>query len=133
MTKKKLRIISLFTGIGGLDMGFDGKVIVHKDSISYKKFIKKKYSIKNFVVLKKHNCFGYNNNEKYNTTSIYDLIKNKFVFPQAEIIIGGFPCQDFSHSGKRQGFLSNTSHDLKKDTNTNILEMHSTIIKLFNC
>jgi hypothetical protein len=46
MTKKKLRIISLFTGIGGLDMGFDGKVIVHKDSISYKKFIKKNIVLK---------------------------------------------------------------------------------------
>jgi len=26
----KLKVISLFTGIGGMDMGFDGEVIVHK-------------------------------------------------------------------------------------------------------
>ena len=31
--KNKLKVLSLFTGIGGMDMGFDGEVIVHKDSI----------------------------------------------------------------------------------------------------
>ena len=126
----KLKVISLFTGIGGMDMGFDGEVIVHKDSIINKEFIDKPYTIKDFVVLKKNNfecvfqndilqgakeVFGFNNdNSKYNTTSIYNLISENFIFPQADIVIGGFPCQDFSHAGKRKGFKSNKGHDLKE-------------------
>ncbi len=124
------KVISLFTGIGGMDMGFDGEVIVHKDSIINKEFIDKPYTINDFVVLKKNNfdcvfqndilkgakeVFGFNNdNSKYNTTSIYNLISENFVFPKADIVIGGFPCQDFSHAGKRKGFKSNKGHDLKE-------------------
>ena len=51
----KLKVISLFTGIGGMDMGFDGEVILHKDSIINKEFIDKPYTINDFVVLKKNN------------------------------------------------------------------------------
>ena len=104
----KLKVISLFTGIGGMDMGFDGEVIVHKDSIINKEFIDKPHTTNDFVVLKKNKfecvfqndilegakeVFGFNNdNSKYNTTSIYNLISENFVFPKADIIIGGFPC-----------------------------------------
>ena len=49
----KLKVLSLFTGIGGMDMGFDGEVIVHKDSIINKEFVDKEYTTKDFVVLKK--------------------------------------------------------------------------------
>ena len=49
----KSKVISLFTGIGGMDMGFDGEVIVHEDSIINKEFVDKPSTIKDFVVLKK--------------------------------------------------------------------------------
>ena len=141
------KVISLFTGIGGMDMGFDGEVIVHKDSIINKEFIDKPYTINDFVVLKKNNfdcvfqndilkgakeVFGFNNdNSKYNTTSIYNLISENFVFPKADIVIGGFPCQDFSHAGKRKGFKSNKGHDLKEKVDIEKENSRGTLYKSF--
>ena len=145
--KEKIKVLSLFTGIGGMDMGFDGEVIIHKDSIINEEFIYKPYTIEDFVVLKKNNfvsvfqndilkgakeVFGFNNdNSKYNTTSIYSLISDNFVFPEADIVIGGFPCQDFSHAGKREGFKSNIGHDLKEDVDTEKENSRGTLYKSF--
>ena len=116
----KLKVLSLFSGIGGMDMGFDGEVILHNDSIINKEFIDKQYNIIDFVVLKKNNfecvfqndilngakeVFGFNNdNINYNTKSIYDLVSENFAFPDADIVLGGFPCfitgtQVLTHNG----------------------------------
>jgi DNA (cytosine-5)-methyltransferase 1 len=145
--KNKLKVLSLFTGIGGMDMGFDGEVIVHKDSIINKEFIDRPYNIDNFVVLKKNNfecvfqndilegakkAFGLNyDNSNYNTTSIYNLISENFEFPKADVVIGGFPCQDFSHAGKRNGFESNKGHDLKEKVDTEKANSRGTLYKSF--
>jgi DNA (cytosine-5)-methyltransferase 1 len=143
----KYKVLSLFTGIGGMDMGFDSEIVVHEDSIINKEFIDKRHKIKDFVILKKNNfecifqndilegakeVFGLNNDDsKYNTTSIYNLIKENFKFPDADIIIGGFPCQDFSHAGKRKGFESNKGHDLKEEVNTEKENSRGTLYKSF--
>jgi DNA (cytosine-5)-methyltransferase 1 len=147
VTEEEKKVISLFTGIGGMDMGFNMDVIVHKDSILNKEFINEEYIINNFVVLKKKNfecvfqndilkgakeVFGFNNdNSNYNTTSIYTLISENFVFPYADIVIGGFPCQDFSHSGKRKGFKSNKGHDLKEKVDIEKENSRGTLYKSF--
>ena len=52
----------------------------------------------------------------YYLDSIVNLVNahktGKTVFPEyADVVIGGFPCQDFSVSGKRLGFSSNKNHD----------------------
>lgn len=142
----KRTVLSLFTGVGGMDMGFDGEVIVHRKSIVDPNWILRDDTVNGFVVLKPHNfetvfqndisvvakeIFGLNgDNSKYNTTSIYSLIDEGYSFPNADVVIGGFPCQDFSHAGRRRGFHSLKSHDLR-DTVVNENNSRGTLYKSF--
>jgi len=130
----KYKVLSLFSGIGGMDMGFGGDVIVHKDSIKDNQFNYIKDIITtNFVKLTPTNfeivfqndilegakkIYELNNStypKNYIISSIYDLLKDKYKFPKSDVIIGGFPCTDFSQSGKRLGFNSTKSHNLKDE------------------
>lgn len=136
-TDKKYSVLSLFTGIGGMDMGFGGDVIVHKNSIStdFANNIKCKYkSIDGFVNLipkmfnvvfqndilegAKKVCELNNTDCNYIVKSIYELLSENYNFPKTDIVIGGFPCNDFSHAGKRKGFNSETTHNLKDELTT---------------
>ena len=142
-----LKVLSLFTGIGGMDMGFDGEVVVHQDSIADKELIDRQHTTAGFVVLRKNRfkcifqndilegakeVFGFNNdNTNYNTTSVYNLISENFAFPAADIVVGGFPCQDFSHAGKRNGFKSSKGHDLKETVDTSKGNSRGTLYKSF--
>ena len=136
--KTTLNILSLFSGCGGMDLGFEGDFSVLKSSvneISSADFIDRKLE-NNFVQLKKTrfktvfandilkdarntwvNYFSKrgHNAENYQTDSIVDLVKlhqsGTEVFPKnIDIVTGGFPCQDFSVAGKRNGFNSHKNH-----------------------
>jgi DNA (cytosine-5)-methyltransferase 1 len=87
MIKKKLKLLDLFSGIGGFSLGlestgfFETIAFVEKD-----KFCQK--------VLKKN----------FNNIPIEEDIKNvKGSNYKADVITGGFPCQPFSVAGKRKG------------------------------
>lgn len=140
MSKK--RVLSLFSGCGGMDIGFEGNFKTVRSSINSKK---NKDWIKNsdgkWVTVKEtgfqtvfandirpdaksawvsyFSKFYDNANEIYHLESIVDLVKRsqkgEKVFPEnIDIVTGGFPCQDFSIAGKRLGFKSDKSHSGEK-------------------
>ena len=116
------RVLSLFSGMGGMDIGFAEQVIVHKQSIANSSLIEKSSSIPDFVELRRlpfHIVFQNDIlpeakriaelnhwDHHYHLRDIRDLLDENYDFPAAEVVTGGFPCQDFSHAGKRQGFSS---------------------------
>lgn len=132
-----LNMLSLFSGCGGMDIGFEGGFICNKKSVPKNSEWIEKNINENWVLLKKNRfntifandildeaLLTWQNYMKrygkdssiYHTESIVDLVKmhNKGanIFPQnVDILTGGFPCQDFSVAGKRKGFDSETSHN----------------------
>ena len=98
---EKLKILSLFSGCGGLDLGMLGDF----------DFKGKKYEKNNFEIafsndFDKAATKVYNANTKYFKHKITEkdiaLIEKEEV-PYFDFLIGGFPCQPFSNAGLRKG------------------------------
>ena len=136
-SETKLNMLSLFSGCGGMDLGFEGAFICNRKSVpSGSEWIERNVD-KDWVMLKKNRfstVFANDILEEayltwnqymgrfgkepsiYHLESIVDLVKRHHsgenVFPEnIDVVTGGFPCQDFSVAGKRLGFNSVTSHD----------------------
>ena len=137
--KSKKRVLSLFSGCGGMDIGFEGNFKCLKRSINtdihpnwikedHGKWVKVKDTGFETVFANdirpdaKSAWVSYfssmyeNANDIYHIESIVDLVKKaqagENVFPEnIDIVTGGFPCQDFSVAGKRKGFNSDKSHN----------------------
>lgn len=119
-SEQTYKVLSLFTGMGGMDCGFAEEVIVQKqsveddwiDTVQQSNFVSLKrlpFSVvfqndilKEAKKLAELNHWAHN----YHLKDIRELLKENFAFPEADVVIGGFPCQDFSHAGKRKGFDS---------------------------
>lgn len=139
--RETLNVLSLFSGCGGMDLGFEGGFSVLKSSINETltpNFIDKKL-LNGFVQLKKtkfktvfandilkdarnawvtHFLKKGRDTDLFHTQSIVDLVKlhqsGIDVFPKnIDVVTGGFPCQDFSIAGKRNGFNSHKNHNGK--------------------
>ena len=136
-----MNVLSLFSGCGGMDIGFEGGFDCLKVSINselHPDWIDAEHG--EWVTVKKTGFdtvfandirpdakaawvshFGKTKqdaNSIYHIESIVDLVKKakkgENVFPKnIDIVTGGFPCQDFSIAGKRLGFNSQKSHDGK--------------------
>lgn len=138
-TAGTLNVLSLFSGCGGMDLGFEGGFEVHKDSFNPR--INSNWQVKEMpndrVLLPEtrfHTVFSNDIRSDARTAwtsyfakrgiskstfcldSVVDLVKlqkdNGYkIFPEnVDVVTGGFPCQDFSVAGKRQGFSSSKTH-----------------------
>lgn len=133
-----MKLLSLFSGCGGMDIGFEGGFSCLERSINKKlhpEWITEKSGKWVQLAPTKFNTVFANDiredakaawvsyfsmrkndaEEVYHLDSIVDLVKRakagEKVFPDGiDIITGGFPCQDFSIAGKRLGFNSQKSH-----------------------
>lgn len=136
---EKLGVLSLFSGCGGMDLGFEGGFCVPKASINCDlhpdwceseaqgDWIKLPESAFETVFandIKPEAKSAWvkfftkrGRQAPYYVESIVDLVKahknmEHPIFPQnVDVVTGGFPCQDFSVAGKRKGFQSHKSHD----------------------
>lgn len=133
----RLRHLSLFSGCGGLDLGFEGGFKAMRPAVNAA--VNCDWGIapgrSRFVALPKtrfETVFANDILEYAKTAwegffsakgvfrlgSIVDLAKahkaGGRIFPEnIDIVTGGFPCQDFSVAGKRNGLNSNKCHNGK--------------------
>lgn len=105
------KVVSLFSGCGGLDLGIEGGFkyldnyydknpfkIIWANDINEKATQTQKLNFKDTTVV----CQDIT--KILDNTNQLSLFDSEFKLPNyADVVVGGFPCQDFSLAGKRQG------------------------------
>ncbi len=110
--KKEIKYFSMFTGVGGFELG------LQRDRSSQSKCRGSKKDLlsrRSNSISKIFKCIGFSEIDKYAS----ELLKQKFPtiknwgdctkinpneLPDFDMLCGGFPCQAFSIAGKRRGF-----------------------------
>lgn len=97
----KHTVVSFFAGCGGLDLGFMGGFKYKDERLSPLPFeIIAAYDFD-------HKCVETYNSNIGNHAEVKDLSHSCATsMPQADLLIGGFPCQDFSSCGPQRGLNS---------------------------
>lgn len=99
--KNKLKVVSLFSGCGGMDLGFKGGFTIFGNEYEENPY---EIIFSNDIARKACDTYEYNFGHSSVCADIREL--DYSILPKADIVIGGFPCQDFSLAGKRKGLES---------------------------
>ena len=100
--KDKLKVLSLFSGCGGMDLGFRGGFTFRGRKYTGNKF---RTILANDI--DKSATYVYKSNSKYFDgheilqADVRDIPVS--IIPDFDFLIAGFPCQPFSNAGKRKG------------------------------
>ncbi len=100
-TVKKHSVVSLFSGCGGMDIGFNGGF----------NYLGNIYDVLPFDIVFANDiadaaCQTYRHNLGHNIVCADIASINISQIPKADVVLGGFPCQDFSIAGNRRGLDS---------------------------
>lgn len=100
---QNLSVVSLFSGCGGFDLGFHGNF----------DFLERHYERNRFDVIYANDInkaatetyrLNFPDVGKVDSRDIKEVLNEQKALPSsADVVLGGFPCQDFSLAGKRQG------------------------------
>lgn len=94
MNDEKIRVGSLFSGIGGIELGLE-----RAGGFKPLWFVEREPYAQ--AVLKKH----WPNTPIYDDVTTVDFAS----LPKIDVLTGGFPCQDISNAGKRAGIEGSRS------------------------
>lgn len=97
---KKLNVVSLFSGAGGMDLGFRGNF----DFLGTH-YAEQPYNLifSNDIFKQAADVYEVNFGHEVERRSINDINVSELPNEEVDIVLGGFPCQTFSYSGKRGG------------------------------
>jgi DNA (cytosine-5)-methyltransferase 1 len=89
--RRKLTALSLFSGIGGMDLGFEQEGFTIRGQVEIDPLLT--------AVLARH----WPDVPRHHDVRTFDGWHESLGNPPYDVVFGGFPCQPFSHAGARRG------------------------------
>jgi DNA (cytosine-5)-methyltransferase 1 len=120
--KNRLSFIDLFSGAGGIGIGFEQAGFDHVFSADFDPSVAKTFCHNNLNVPFIEGDLS--------SPEIFNIIKEEFGHHEIDIIVGGPPCQGFSMFGKRR-FVNSKDYNPHDDSRNKLIFTYLEYVKLF--